>query len=61
MTAAGYVLLQWIRSYSVLDMYAALEVHTEETIAAGQSALLKFENLLKVFSLFYCTLHCAYA
>ena len=42
-------------------MYAALEVHTEETIAVGQSALLKFENLLKVFSLFYCTLHCAYA
>ena len=48
-TEAGYQLLQCIHSYVVLDMYAALEVHTEETIAAGEAAFVEFEKLLKVF------------
>ncbi|KII83174.1 hypothetical protein PLICRDRAFT_58549 [Plicaturopsis crispa FD-325 SS-3] len=39
---AGYQLLQGLRCYLEIDMYAALEVHTEETIAAGQQALDNF-------------------
>ena len=29
-------------------MYAAIEVHTEETIAAGEREILKYDSLLKV-------------
>ena len=29
-------------SYLVIDMYAALEVHTEDTIAAGRAEILTF-------------------
>jgi hypothetical protein len=32
----------------VMDMYAAMEVHTEETIAAGRTAVKRFGVLLKV-------------
>ena len=42
-------MLQCIRSYVILDMYAALEVYTKETIAVGEVAFVKFEKLLKVF------------
>ncbi|THH10264.1 hypothetical protein EW146_g8426 [Bondarzewia mesenterica] len=45
-----YLLLQCIRSYFVLDMYAAFDVHTDDTIAAGEQALLKFEDLIKKYA-----------
>jgi hypothetical protein len=45
---AGYHLLKCIRSYLDLDMYASLEVHTEETISAGRDELLNFGALLNV-------------
>ena len=41
-------------------MYAALEVHTEETIAVGKLAILRFEQSLKVFLLLHCILNFAY-
>jgi hypothetical protein len=44
----GYLLLKCIRSFSELNMYASIEVHTVDTIAAGQRELLKFDSLLKV-------------
>jgi hypothetical protein len=44
----GYLLLRCLRSYIILDMYAALEVHTTETIAAGRAEVLKFSALMKV-------------
>lgn len=44
----GYLLLRCIRSYIEIDMYAALEVHTEDTIAAGEKELRKFAELIKV-------------
>lgn len=44
----GYKLLQCIRSYLVVDMYMALEVHTKDTIAAGRAAVSTFGNKLQV-------------
>jgi hypothetical protein len=31
-----------------LDMYAALEVHTEKTVAAGREEVKKFASLMEV-------------
>lgn len=36
----------------VVDMYAALELHTEETLQAGEDAVIHYDPLLKVFILF---------
>lgn len=49
-------MLRCLRSYLVIDMYAALEVHTEDTIAAGKAEILTFASLMKVvfFFLFSC-------
>jgi len=44
-------LLRCLRSYLVIDMYFALEVHTEETIAAGKAEVLRFSSLIKVIYL----------
>jgi hypothetical protein len=44
----GYLLLQCIRHYLEVDAYAALEVHTEETLAASRKALLKFWSIMTV-------------
>jgi len=44
----GYLMLRILRSYLELDMYAALEVHTTETITAGRQELLKFSLLIQV-------------
>ena len=44
----GYLLLCCLQSYLVIDMYAALEVHTEDTIAAGRKEILKFSCLIQV-------------
>ncbi|KIJ98243.1 hypothetical protein K443DRAFT_133505 [Laccaria amethystina LaAM-08-1] len=46
---AGYLLLKVLRSYIALDMYAALEVHTAVTIAAGRKELLHFSKALKAY------------
>jgi hypothetical protein len=47
----GYLLLRCIRRYVDLDIYAALEVHTEDTIAAGRDALSQFSTLMDVGSM----------
>lgn len=44
----GYLLLRCLRSYLVVDMYAAMEVHTEETIASGRAMLSQFGTLINV-------------
>ncbi|KAH9985222.1 hypothetical protein BJV74DRAFT_878709 [Russula compacta] len=46
---AGYLLLKCIRSYSELNMYAAMELHRADIIAAGRKELLKFDSLLKAY------------
>ena len=46
-------MLRCLRSYLVIDMYAALEVHTEDTIAAGRAEILTFSALMKVMMLFF--------
>ncbi|KAG1756155.1 hypothetical protein EDD22DRAFT_981579 [Suillus occidentalis] len=45
----GYLLLCCIRCYVDLDIYAALEVHTEDTIAAGRDALSQFSTLMDLY------------
>ncbi|KAG2355123.1 hypothetical protein BDR07DRAFT_1453876 [Suillus spraguei] len=45
-----YLLLQCIREYVNINMYAALEVHTSETIAAGRQAIKEFTQLLDQYS-----------
>ncbi|KAJ3563065.1 hypothetical protein NP233_g9182 [Leucocoprinus birnbaumii] len=42
----GYLLLRLIRHYLNIDMYAALNVHTDDTIAAGEKELQLFEECL---------------
>ncbi|KAG1822153.1 hypothetical protein DFJ58DRAFT_720123 [Suillus subalutaceus] len=42
----GYLLLHCVRYYIELNIYALLEVHTEETIAAGRATLDKFSELM---------------
>ncbi|KAG2336213.1 hypothetical protein BDR05DRAFT_1006072 [Suillus weaverae] len=45
----GYLLLCCICCYVDLDIYAALEVHTEDTIAAGRDALSQFSTLMDLY------------
>ncbi|KAG1884129.1 hypothetical protein F4604DRAFT_1878866 [Suillus subluteus] len=42
----AYLLLWCIRAYLEVDWYAALEVHTTKTIAAGRAALQEFSELM---------------
>ncbi|KAG2157550.1 hypothetical protein DEU56DRAFT_722843 [Suillus clintonianus] len=42
----GYLLLQCIRAHLDVDMFAALEVHTMDTLAAGRAALGEFSRLM---------------
>lgn len=51
--SGNYRLLYCLRSFCVLDRYLAMVVHTEETIAAGRAKLLRFSDLLKVFTNLY--------
>jgi hypothetical protein len=44
----GYLLLRCIRLFLELDAYAALEVHTTETISAGRHAIQAFSTYLHV-------------
>ncbi|EIW78276.1 hypothetical protein CONPUDRAFT_60954 [Coniophora puteana RWD-64-598 SS2] len=43
----GYALLQLIRSYLELDCYIGFDVHTEETLRAGEAELKRFNKLLE--------------
>jgi hypothetical protein len=45
---ANFALLKCIRYYLVMDMYAALDVHTSETIRAGCQSVLEFSDALQV-------------
>ncbi|KAG1884708.1 hypothetical protein F4604DRAFT_1676803 [Suillus subluteus] len=45
----GYLLLQCIRAYLNVNMFAALEVHTMETLAAGRAALDEFSQVIKTY------------
>ncbi|KAG2111377.1 hypothetical protein BD769DRAFT_1392097 [Suillus cothurnatus] len=45
----SYLLLCCIRCYVDLKIYAALEVHTEDTIAAGRDALSQFSMLMDLY------------
>ena len=45
---AGYLLLKALWCYIEVDIYASLEVHTEETIASGRGKLTHFYELMAV-------------
>ncbi|KAF8145268.1 hypothetical protein K438DRAFT_1910860 [Mycena galopus ATCC 62051] len=45
----GLMLLACVRSYIELDIYAGLELQTEDTVAAGRQKLRKFDRLLKEY------------
>lgn len=44
----GYLLLQLLRTYLVIDTFSAMEVHTEETIADGREEIRNFEQKMTV-------------
>lgn len=44
----GYLLLQLLRTYLVIDTFSAMEVHTEETIADGREEIRSFEQKMTV-------------
>jgi hypothetical protein len=50
---AGWLILQVIRAYQVVDMYLSFTVHTSETLAAGCSALKEFAHLIAVSKVNY--------
>ena len=54
--AAGYQLLKCIRAFRDLDMFASFEVHTEDTLVAGHTALKAFHDLMAVISLSWYSL-----
>ncbi|KAG2356754.1 hypothetical protein BDR07DRAFT_1453323 [Suillus spraguei] len=45
----GYLLLQCIRLYIKVDMYASLEVHTLDTICEGRNIVQMFSGFLKQY------------
>jgi len=47
----GYQLLKCIRAFRDLDMFASFEIHTEDTLLAGQTALKVFHDLMMVITL----------
>lgn len=47
---SGYLLLQCLRSYLNIRMFADFDLHTEETISAGRKELKeKFSRLMEVY------------
>lgn len=44
----GHLLLHCIHYYVEFDIYVSLEVHTENTIAAGRLALQNFSEIMDV-------------
>jgi hypothetical protein len=49
---AGYLLIKALRCHIEVDIYASLEVHTEETIASGREKLTHFYESMSVSPLF---------
>lgn len=49
--STGYQLLKCICAFQDLDMFASFEVHTEDTLVAGHTALKAFHDLMAVTSL----------
>ncbi|KAN0127630.1 hypothetical protein V8E53_014549 [Lactarius tabidus] len=43
-----WLLMRCLRSFSILDLLLAFEVHTDESIAAGRDEVSKFGDLIKV-------------
>ena len=43
-----YCLLRALRYYVEVDLYASLEVHTDQTIVKGRQKLAQFYELMKV-------------
>lgn len=52
----GWSLLRCLRSFSIVDLYLALESHTEHTLAAGKQELRNFAKEIKVCILLSFTL-----
>jgi hypothetical protein len=48
----GWQLMHCLRSFSILDLFLAFEVHTDESIAAGREELRRFGDLIKVCKYF---------
>ncbi|KAF9494958.1 hypothetical protein BDN71DRAFT_1496133 [Pleurotus eryngii] len=46
----GYLLLKCLRAYIDLRLYAGMEVHTSETIAAGEQLVIELGELLQEYS-----------
>ena len=44
----GFLLLQLMRSYLELDMYASLTMHTKATLARGCAELQTYNSLVQV-------------
>jgi hypothetical protein len=44
----GYLLLQLLRTYLIIDTFSAMEVHTEKTIADGREKIRDFEQRMTV-------------
>lgn len=53
---AGFILLQVLRSYLELDMFASLSVQTESTLEFGKKELKIFEQAIQVSFNLKCTL-----
>lgn len=53
----GYALLKALRAYLNLTMYAWFNVHTMETIVAGEKALEAFSASMKVHHLIIQSYH----
>ncbi len=47
----GFLLLQLMRSYLELDMYASLTIHTDATLSAGRAELQRYNTLVQVSKL----------
>lgn len=52
----GYLLLRSIRHFQLIDMYAALNVHTEDTITRGDETIQAFGRALEVSMLLWTLL-----
>lgn len=50
---AGYTLLKVMRKYINMIMYADLNVHTSDTMAAGRNSIEDFINTLQVCSIIF--------
>jgi hypothetical protein len=46
----GYLLLQVLHIYLTIDAFAAMEVHTEDTIKEGRSEIATFKQKMDVCS-----------